>query len=49
MYPSTDISSIVVVGCLFVQVFFVWWGTRSDLADVTSHADIAEDAKVHDD
>lgn len=49
VYPSTDISSIVVVGCLFVQVFFVWWGTRSDLADVTSHADIAEDAKVHDD
>ena len=49
VYPSTDISSIVVVGCLFVQVSSVWWGTRSDLADITSHADIAEDAKVHDD
>ena len=26
----TDTSSIVVVGCLFVQVFSVWWGTRNE-------------------
>ena len=49
VYPSTDTSSKVVVGCLVVQVFSVWWGTRNDLTDVTSHADIAEDGKEHDD
>lgn len=49
MYPSTDTSSKVVVGCLVVQVFSVWWGTRNDLTDVTSRADIAEDEKEHED
>ena len=49
VYPSTDTSSKVVVGCLVIQVFSVWWGTRNDLTDVTSHADIAEDEKEHDD
>ncbi|MCJ1335443.1 dolichyl-P-Man:Man(5)GlcNAc(2)-PP-dolichol alpha-1,3-mannosyltransferase [Bachmanniomyces sp. S44760] len=33
VYPSTDISSMVVVGCLAVQVLGVWWGTRNDFAD----------------
>ena len=30
VYPSTDISSIVVVGSLFLTVASVWWGTRKD-------------------
>ncbi|KAG0652905.1 Dolichyl-P-Man:Man(5) c(2)-PP-dolichyl mannosyltransferase [Hyphodiscus hymeniophilus] len=30
VYPSTDISSMVVVGSLFVTVASVWWGTRKD-------------------
>ena len=34
VYPSTNISSMVVVGCLAIQVFGVWWGTRDDFADV---------------
>jgi alpha-1,3-mannosyltransferase len=28
VYPSTDVSSAVVVGCLAVTVGGVWWGTR---------------------
>lgn len=31
VYPSTTASSMVVVGCLFLQVFGVWWGSRNDL------------------
>lgn len=27
VYPSTKASSMVVVGCLVLQVFSVWWGT----------------------
>ncbi len=45
VYPSTDTSSIVVVGCLVVQVFSVLWGTRNDLADFVSPVD---DEKEHD-
>jgi alpha-1,3-mannosyltransferase len=30
VYPSTDISSMIVVGSLFVTVASVWWGTRKD-------------------
>ncbi|KAF6229211.1 hypothetical protein HO133_007327 [Letharia lupina] len=48
VYPSTDASSIMVVGCLVVQVLSVWWGTRDDLADVASPADIAGEEKEHD-
>ena len=33
VYPSTNVSSMTVVGCLFVQVFGVWWGTRNDFFD----------------
>ena len=33
IYPSTDISSATVVGCLALQVLGVWWGTRSDFVD----------------
>ncbi|KAF8854210.1 glycosyltransferase family 58 protein, partial [Acephala macrosclerotiorum] len=34
VYPSTDLSSKVVVGVLFVQVSSVWWGTRKDFVNV---------------
>ncbi|KAI9728598.1 MAG: dolichyl-P-Man:Man(5)GlcNAc(2)-PP-dolichol alpha-1,3-mannosyltransferase [Cirrosporium novae-zelandiae] len=30
VYPSTPVSSMVVVGMLAVQVMGVWWGTRMD-------------------
>lgn len=33
VYPSTDTSSMIVVGCLLLQVFGVWWGTRKDDMD----------------
>ena len=31
-YPSTNLSSLAVVGCLLTQVFSVWYGTRYDFA-----------------
>lgn len=34
VYPSTNISSMVVVGCLAIQELGVWWGTRDEYADV---------------
>ena len=36
VYPSTDTSSMVVVGCLAMQVAGVWWGTRNDFAELIS-------------
>jgi alpha-1,3-mannosyltransferase len=33
VYPSTDSSSMVVVGSLFVTVASVWWGTRKDFVN----------------
>ncbi|KAL8737559.1 MAG: hypothetical protein Q9181_001574 [Wetmoreana brouardii] len=36
VYPSTTASSMVVVGCLFLQVLGVWWGTRDDLVEESS-------------
>ncbi|KAE8447720.1 hypothetical protein EG329_010527 [Mollisiaceae sp. DMI_Dod_QoI] len=33
VYPSTDLSSKVVVGTLFVTVASVWWGTRKDFVN----------------
>jgi alpha-1,3-mannosyltransferase len=30
VYPSTDESSMVVVGALAVQVLAIWWGGRKD-------------------
>jgi alpha-1,3-mannosyltransferase len=33
VYPSTDSSSMVVVGSLFVTVASVWWGTRKNLVN----------------
>ena len=35
VYPSTNASSMIVVGCLATQVFGIWWGTRGDYADMT--------------
>ena len=34
VYPSTETSSVIVVGCLAVQVIGVWWGTRNEFTDV---------------
>ncbi|KAL8822727.1 MAG: hypothetical protein Q9191_006540 [Dirinaria sp. TL-2023a] len=34
VYPSTNASSMVVVGCLAVQVFGVWWSTRDEISNV---------------
>ena len=48
VYPSTDTSSIVVVGCLAIQAFSVWWGTRNDF-DVTPPATRARKEKEHGD
>lgn len=33
VYPSTGVSSIVVVGVLFISVASVWWGTRKDFVN----------------
>lgn len=30
VYPSTDMSSLVVVGVMLITVVSVWWGTRLD-------------------
>ncbi|RDW69607.1 putative glycosyltransferase family 58 protein [Coleophoma cylindrospora] len=35
VYPSTDASSMVVVGALFVTVASVWFGTKGDGDDAT--------------
>lgn len=48
MYPSTDTSSIVVVGCLVIQVVSVWWGTRDDFALFTYPVNITDGEKEHD-
>ena len=40
VYPSTALSSKVVVGCLAVQVVGAWWGTREDFADVKAPGDL---------
>lgn len=33
VYPSTNTSSAVVVGVLFITVVSVWWGTRKDFVN----------------
>ena len=33
MYPSTNKSSMIVVGCLAVQVIGIGWGTKDDFAE----------------
>ena len=47
VYPSTETSSKVVVGCLALQVFYVWWGTRADFADITSAVGVDEEGHGH--
>jgi len=42
VYPSTDVSSMVVVGCLTAQVVGVWWGTRKDIWGVVEQGDSAK-------
>ncbi|MCJ1423131.1 dolichyl-P-Man:Man(5)GlcNAc(2)-PP-dolichol alpha-1,3-mannosyltransferase [Sticta canariensis] len=45
VYPSTKISSVVVVGCLSIQVFGIWWGTRKDFASMSNA--VGREAKEH--
>lgn len=35
VYPSTDASSMVVVGCLLVQVLAGWWGTDAAIGEAS--------------
>lgn len=44
VYPSTGLSSKVVVGVLFFTVASVWWGTRKDF--VNSKGDEAASKKL---
>ena len=37
-YPSTSNSSMAVLGCLFVQVCGIWFGTRKDHANTVHKA-----------
>lgn len=43
VYPSTDMSSSVVVGCLAVQVMSIWLGTQKEFADATDVVPTEED------
>ena len=47
IYPSTEVSSMVVVGCLGVQVFGTWWGTRNDYIGVSDPTNLANKAHQH--
>ena len=47
IYPSTKMSSMVVVACLAVQVVGVWWGTRQDFADVKAPGDVEKEDVGH--
>jgi alpha-1,3-mannosyltransferase len=44
VYPSTDASSMVVVGILFATVASIWWGTKEDF--VNRKGDGAADKKA---
>ncbi|KAL8755661.1 MAG: hypothetical protein Q9199_003493 [Rusavskia elegans] len=33
VYPSTNVSSAAVVGCLLIQVLGVWWGAAKDFSE----------------
>lgn len=43
VYPSTETSSQVVIGCLAVQVVGIWWGTRDDFAYIKARSQLLED------
>ncbi|KAL8731642.1 MAG: hypothetical protein Q9166_003330 [cf. Caloplaca sp. 2 TL-2023] len=47
VYPSTNASSMVVVACLVLQIFGVWWGTADDALGKTSSVDENERAHEH--
>lgn len=47
VYPSTILSSVLVVGCLAVQVFGVWYGTRQDFVDVRTAVERNENKQEH--
>ena len=47
VYPSTDTSSFIVVGCLLIQVLGVWWGTREEDPDTRHLTD--DDIRHHKD
>lgn len=47
VYPSTKMSSMVVVACLAMQVVGVWWGTRQDFADVKGPGDVEKEDVGH--
>ncbi len=47
VFPSTGTSSLVVVGCLVLQVLGVWWGTRDDFADVPQVGEDDGEADQH--
>ena len=49
VYPSTNTSSSVVVACLAVQVFGVWWGSRNDFAEAFGSSKASEYGQRTDD
>lgn len=40
VYPSTDISSLMVVGSMLITVASVWWGTRFDFVALKGQGSI---------
>ena len=47
VYPSTDTSSKVVIGCLAIQVVAVWQGTRGDSPDKNPSKELEDDDDAH--
>lgn len=47
IYPSTETSSMVVVGCLLSQVVAVWWGTRKEFSDAKPLEQEESETKDH--
>ena len=42
VYPSTEPSSIVVVGILFATVATMWWGTRKDFMNLKGDGGVSK-------
>lgn len=47
VYPSTETSSMIVVGCLLAQVIGVWWGTRNEFPETNITEQEEGDTKDH--
>ncbi|KAL8633924.1 hypothetical protein Q9189_000436 [Teloschistes chrysophthalmus] len=47
VYPSTKASSMVVVGCLFIQVLGVWWGTGNEFPNEHHPIDMRSHIQEH--